>query len=203
VNLASEFRAGPNNPLVQTLGGVTVQIAGKFLPLLFVSPEQINAQLPPDLADGVYTLTVHWEGKPDVSSDFTVARNAPGLFNKLVDGRAFGLFLHENGDPITADSPARRSEKVTLLGDGLGPFVQMPPEGFAISESATSVLADAVTIVSGDTTIDPIYAGVAEGRVGVTAIRFLIGNSLPASSTVEIKVRVRDRESNTVLLPIE
>jgi len=60
-----------------------------------------------------------------------------------------------------------------------------------------------VTIVSGDTTIDPIYAGVAAGRVGVTAIRFLIGDSLPAASTVEIKVRVRDHDSNTVLLPIE
>ena len=48
-----------------------------------------------------------------------------------------------------------------------------------------------------------VETGAADGRVGVTAIRFLIGDSLPASSTVEIKVRVRDRESNTVLLPIE
>ena len=55
------------------------------------------------------------------------------------------------------------------------------------------------TVVS----IDPIYAGVAAGRVGVTAIRFKIGDSLPAGSTAEIKVRVRDHESNSVLLPLE
>src|SRR5207248_11522925 len=120
VNLAPSLQVGPDNPLAQSLADVTVRIGGKLLPLLFVSPEQINAQLPPDLAEGVYTLTVRWEGKPDAVTDFTVARNAPGLFNRVVDGRAFGLFLHENGDPITTDSPARRNETVTLLGTGLG-----------------------------------------------------------------------------------
>ena len=203
VNLAAEYQAGPQSPLKQTLADVTVMISGKLLPLVFVSPDQINAQLPSDLPEGVYTLTVHWAGKPDVSTEFTVARNAPGLFNKLVDGRAFGLFLHENGDPITADSPAKRDETVTLLGTGLGPFLQAPPEGFAVAESAAFALADAVTIVAGDSSIDPLYAGVAAGRVGVTAIRFKIDDSLAAGSTAEIKVRVRDRESNTVLLPLE
>jgi len=189
--------------LKHTLADVTVMISGKLLPLVFVSPDQINAQLPSDLPEGVYTLTVHCAGKPDVSAEFTVARNAPGLFNKLVDGRAFGLFLHENSDPITADSPAKRDETVTLLGTGLGPFLQAPPEGFAVAESAAFALADAVTIVAGDNSIDPIYAGVAAGRVGVTAVRFKVGDSLPAGSTAEIKVRVRDRESNSVLLPLE
>jgi uncharacterized protein (TIGR03437 family) len=203
VNLAASYQASPASPLRQTLGDVTVMISGKLLPLVFVSPDQINAQLPSDLTDGVYTLTVHSSGKPDVSAEFTVVRNAPGLFSQLVDGRAFGLFLHENGDPITADSRAKRNETVTLLGNGLGPFLQMPPEGFAVSESAVFALADAVTIVAGDSSIDPLYAGVAAGRAGVTAIRFKIDDSLPAGSTAEIKVRVRDRESNTVLLPLE
>jgi uncharacterized protein (TIGR03437 family) len=48
-----------------------------------------------------------------------------------------------------------------------------------------------------------VYAGVAAGRVGVTAIRFKIGDSLPPGSTAEIKVRVRNLDSNTVLLPLE
>ncbi|HTM47664.1 MAG TPA: hypothetical protein VL285_03235 [Bryobacteraceae bacterium] len=203
VNLAQEYQAGPTSPLRQTLGGVTVNMNGKILPLVFVSPEQINAQLPSDLADGVYTLTVQSGGKPDVSAEFKVARNAPGLFNKVIDGQAFGLFFHENGDPVAVDSRARRGETVTLLGTGLGPFLQMPPEGFGVQESAGFALSDAVTILSGDSAFEPSYAGIASGRVGMAAIRFKIDDRLPAGANAEIKIRVRDGESNTVLLPLE
>ena len=52
--------------------------------LIYVSPDQINAQLPGDLEPGDYRLTVRTEGMPDVKSDFTVVRNAPGLFVNMV-----------------------------------------------------------------------------------------------------------------------
>jgi uncharacterized protein (TIGR03437 family) len=85
----------------------------------------------------------------------------------------------------------------------LGPYLQAPLDGFAGAESPTSSLADAITILAADATIDPLYAGVATGRVGVTAIRFRIGDQLPGGANTPVKVRVTDRESNTVLLPVE
>jgi uncharacterized protein (TIGR03437 family) len=203
VHLASELTIGPASPLTQTLSDVTVRVGDRLLPLLFVSPDQINAQIPFDLREGAYTLTIQHSGQADVSSNFTVARNAPGLFNRVVEGKTFGVFLHENGDPITTDSPARRSEVVTLLGTGFGPFLQTPPEGFAVAESPNFVLADPVTILAGDSTIQPLYSGVAAGRVGVIAVRFRIGDQLPGGAGTQVKVRVADRDSNTVLLPIE
>jgi uncharacterized protein (TIGR03437 family) len=203
VNLASDLLVGPSNPLTQTLGNVTVRIGSKILPLAFISPSQINAQLPPDLVEGPYKLTVQSDGNPDVSADFTVARNAPGLYNKVVDGQAFGLFLHENGDAITADSPAHRDETVTLLGTGFGPLLQMAPEGFPVPESDTSVLVDPVSIVAGDNALVPTYAGAADGRVGVMAIRFPISDPLPTGTTLPIKVNIGNQDSNTVLLPLE
>jgi uncharacterized protein (TIGR03437 family) len=203
VNLASDFLRGPRSPLTQTLENVTVRIGPKILPLVFVSPNQINAQLPPDLVEGAYTLTVQSDGNPDVSAPFTVARNAPGLYNKVVNDQAFGLFLHENGDPITSDSPAHRDETVTLLGTGFGPLLQMAPEGFPVPESDTSVLADPVSIVAGDNTLTPTYAGAADGRVGVIAIRFSISDPLPTATTVPVKVNIGNQDSNTVLLPLE
>jgi uncharacterized protein (TIGR03437 family) len=203
VNLASNFLRGPRNPLTQTLENVTVRIGSKILPLVFVSPNQINAQLPPDLVEGAYTLTVQSDGNPDVSAGFMVARNAPGLYNKVVNGQAFGLFLHENGDPITADSPAHRDETVTLLGTGFSPLLQMAPEGFPVAESDTSVLADPISIVAGDNTLVPTYAGAADGRVGVMAIRFPVSDPLPTATTLQFKINVGSQDSNTVLLPLE
>jgi uncharacterized protein (TIGR03437 family) len=203
VNLTTDYVAGPDSPLKQALGNVTVMAGGRLLPLVFVSPDQINAQLPPDLTAGDYKLTVHSDGNPDVSATFTVARNAPGIYNKAVDDQAFGLFLHENGDPITTDSPAHRNETVTLLGTGFGPLLQMSPEGFPIAESDTSVLVDPVTITAGDNSIIPSYAGAASGRVGVIAIRFPITDPLPTATTLPLKVTSGNQDSNTVLLPLE
>jgi hypothetical protein len=85
-NLAPTTEAGPANPLVQTIAGVTVHVAGSILPLLFVSPEQINAQLPYDLPLGSQTLTIKSKGMPDVSATFEVARNAPGLITNVLNG---------------------------------------------------------------------------------------------------------------------
>jgi uncharacterized protein (TIGR03437 family) len=79
----------------------------------------------------------------------------------------------------------------------------MAPEGFPVPESDTSVLADPLSIVAGDNTITPAYAGAADGRVGVMAIRFPISDPLPTATTLPIKVNVGSQDSNTVLLPLE
>src|SRR5262249_42817470 len=78
-NLATDLAIGPTSPLAQTLGNITVSVADRLLPLLFVSPRQINAQVPSDLADGTYPLKVQAIGQGDISSSFTVRRNSPGL----------------------------------------------------------------------------------------------------------------------------
>jgi uncharacterized protein (TIGR03437 family) len=84
-NLAANFEQGPADPLTQTLLVSTVQVLDRYLPLFFVSPSKINAQLFSDLPAGEYTLTVHQDGQPDVSGKFTIKRNAPGLFTMAPD----------------------------------------------------------------------------------------------------------------------
>jgi uncharacterized protein (TIGR03437 family) len=76
---------GPRNPLAQTLADVVVTVGDRLLPLLFVSPQQINAQVLSDVPDGEHTLRVRWTGKPDVTGTFVVSRNSPGLFSVLGD----------------------------------------------------------------------------------------------------------------------
>ncbi len=63
-SLASEVQVGPVNPLSQTLAGTSVTINSSILPLMFVSPQQINAQLPSNLPDGNYTLEIQNIGQP-------------------------------------------------------------------------------------------------------------------------------------------
>jgi uncharacterized protein (TIGR03437 family) len=202
-SLTDGVALGPESPLAQTLGGVTVRSAGRLLPLFFVSPEQINAQLPSDLPEGPQNLTVRWEGHSEVAANFTVARNAPGLFGRPIDDRMFAAATHEDGSPISPDSPAHKGEVVTILGTGFGPYLQQAPDGFVLPESVNFRLADRIELVIGDSSPEPLYAGAASGRVGVNAVRFRIGQELPSATSVELKVRINGRESNTVLLPVE
>src|ERR1019366_1685925 len=137
VNLATLTAIAPDGMLPQTMGGLTVTVADRLLPLFFVSPGQINAQLPDDLATGDYVLTVTPTGAPQVHASFTVVRNAPGLFPVPVDGQtiARALGFHEAVWLLPADGPENPGELLTLYGTGFGPAERTRPEGFPIPQS--------------------------------------------------------------------
>jgi len=117
--LAPATEIGPDSPLAQTVGGLTVTIGERLLPLFFASPGQINPQLPSDLGAGDQTLVVHAEDQPDATGRFTVQRNAPGLFYRQVGSKAYLVALHSDGSLATPKSPARCGERITALGTGL------------------------------------------------------------------------------------
>lgn len=202
-SLAPGFEKGPDSPLVQTLSSVTVQVEDRILPLMFVSPEQINAQLPSDLSEGDHKVIVRGESQPDASAKFVAQRNAPGLFAQAIDSKQFALATHQDGTPVTAADPARPGETVTLLGTGLGPYKEGALDGFATPGGTQLNLADAVEIRAADKVITATSAMAAVGYVGITAIRFPITADLPAATNVEITVRVNGHDSNTVLLPVK
>ena len=172
-NLAPEMQAGPASPLAQTLKSVTVRADDTFLPLVFVSPGQINAQIPAGIPEGNHKITVRWEGKPEVFAPVTVARNAPGLFSDGQQDQPLGLFVRADGSAVSKDRPARAGEIVTLLGTGLGPYVMLPPDGFLLDEALGYTLADPVTVVLGeDVSVSPLYAGRSSAAVGIDAVVF-------------------------------
>jgi len=201
--LAPGTETGPPSPLTQTLDGVTVTVGDQLLPLLMVSPGQINAQLPSGLAVGDQTLTVHNPGQPDAIGVFTAQRNAPGLFSQQISGKPYWVATHGDGSLVTAKSPARRGETVTALGTGFGPYHPQPPDGFAVPSSPAFPLADQVELEFSGKTVKPDFVGAAPGRVGVTEVRFQIASPFPTASTIEIQVQVKGQASNTVLLPLE
>jgi uncharacterized protein (TIGR03437 family) len=194
---------GPASPLAQTLADVTVSVASRALPLFLVSPEQINAQLLSDLPEGKQNMTVKWVGRPDVNVEFTILRNAPGLFRRLKDDKAYAFAFHESEGDVTTEKPARRNEAITVLGTGFGPYTRPAFDGFALPAEMKLQLVDAVEVLLGDAVLVPEFSGAAAGQIGVNAVRFRIPEGAPANSSVELRVRINGRVSNTVLLPLE
>ena len=200
-NLAETYVAGPQNPLSQSVGGVSVLVGTRILPLVFVSPEQINAQLPFDLEPGDYKLVVKRVGASDVEGKFKLAWCAPGLFEKTFESQPWVLASHADGTAITNDSPAKKGETITLIGTGFGRFQLAMFEGFAFPPAPEFRVAGTVDVLAGELKPETKWAGGLLGQVGTVGVKFVVPAELPAGA-VPVKVTMDGQESNTALLPV-
>ncbi|MBL8218459.1 MAG: hypothetical protein JNL62_04485 [Bryobacterales bacterium] len=202
-NLAGSYEVGPSNPLAQTIGSVVVRMGSRYLPLVFVSPEQINLQVPSDLAEGVYNVAVKWSTYPEVQSTMRVVRNAPGLFSRKVNDQTLAAAIRENGDEIKPEQPAERGETITLFGTGFGPYARPVLDGFPLPADPPNPLADTVEVILADRVLEALWAGGAPNQVGTAMVRFRLPEDAPVQDGgVPVRVRINGRESNSVFLLI-
>jgi uncharacterized protein (TIGR03437 family) len=200
-SLASVVQSGPVNPLAQTIAGTTVTVNDLILPLLFVSPTQINAQLPSNLASGNYTLDVQNAGQPEITGPLTVARNAPGLFFSTIGSTAYAMAFHADGSMVTTSSPAAGGETISLLGTGFGPYQTPVLDGFFPSNPPPA-LADSVVLSVGGINASPTSTA-APGFTGAVSTQFQVPGGLTGGTSVPVLVSINGVDSNTVMLPIQ
>jgi len=203
-SLAPQLQIGSSNPLPQSLGNITVTINNYILPLLFVSPTQINAQLPSELVDGDYTLLVHQTGQPDVTGSLTISRDAPGMFTQSNTlNQPLVLALHADGTLVTFSSPAIHGEQISIYGTGFGPYVTTVIDGFFVPATPPTNVSDTVILNVGAIAKTPDFAGAAPGFVGMTLVQMTITDDLPTATTVNLSVMVGAKQSTTVVLPLQ
>lgn len=191
--LSDETASSLADPLPQSLAGVTLVCSGRLLPLLYVSPQQINFQVPGDLKPGKYSVELHRGNAPVVEVEFEAARNAPGLL----------AATHLDGTPISPDSPARPGEPITLYGTGLGPYQPMPLDGFRVPATPSFVLVDPVRVLLQGCDVSPDLATAAAGVVGVAAVQVRIPEDLDLSVPATVVVQAGDVSSNALPLPLK
>jgi uncharacterized protein (TIGR03437 family) len=201
LNLASDTVVAPDGMLPQTLGGVTASVADRILPLFFVSPQQINVQMPDDLTTGNQILTVNPPGGQPLRVGFNVVRNAPGLFPVATNDQPMAMAVHEDGSAVTADAPAKPGELLMVYGTGFGPAQQTRPEGFPIPRSGSYSLVDGITVQVGQLTVTAENAFAVAGRCGVDAVQFRLDSSV--TGTVTLQLTINGVQSNTLMLPVQ
>jgi uncharacterized protein (TIGR03437 family) len=206
VNLTPLEEVGPRSPMVQSLAGLLVRVGEQLLPLSFASPTQINAQLPFNLPEGKRTLTVTRVGQPDVTGEFEVVRNAPGLFtqygNPDESQPPIAFAFRPDGSLVSPTNPALPNELINIAGTGIGPYRNNPPAGFAVPSGAEFVLADSVEVLAGEQVIQPLRVIATPGFVGMTSVQIRVGSQFPAGQSTSLRIRVNGKESNTVRLPV-
>jgi uncharacterized protein (TIGR03437 family) len=200
-SLATTTQVGPVNPLAQTIAGTTVTINDSILPLLFVSPQQINAQIPYGLPDGSYTLEVQNVGQTEISGPLTVARNAPGLFSNTIGSTAYAMAFHADGSLVSTSSPAAGGETISMLGTGFGPYQTPVLDGF-FPQNPPPAVSDSVVLSVGGANPTPTSTA-APGFTGVVSTQFQVPSGLPSGTSVPVLVTINGVDSNTVMLPIQ
>lgn len=158
-------------PLPQYLAGFEAWVNGVPTPLYYVSPNQVNLQIPYETPAGNATLVV---GNPYAnSSNYTlhVAAAAPGIFMT-------------NGAPAAPFSSAAAGQVTTLFITGDGPVSPgladgaAPAEGTEIAELPKPTLPVTVTVCGQKANIE--FIGVPVGLVGVTQINYQVPANTPA-----------------------
>lgn len=214
VALATSTQIANASPLPTTLAGTTVRVkdsrgAERSAPLFFVSPGQINYQIPPGTATGIASINVT-SGNGTVSTGLMqIAAAAPGLFTANASGQgapAATIFrLKANGEQ--SFEPTTRSDSVTgqvmplpidLGAEGDQVFLLLFGTGFKFNGGLANVkvriggveaevsYADAAP---GFTGLDQANVRLPRGLIGSGRVTLSLGvNGFSASNLVELEI---------------
>ena len=195
--LASVTVAAPGVPLPMSLADVSVIINGVQAPVLFVSPQQINAQVPWELAAGPASVVVRVEGALSPPANITLVAAAPGVFTEA-QGQAAAL--NADGSVNSPQNPAHAGSFVSIFFTGQGPVATQiddgaaPPAGTAIP--ATSPVS--ASIGSSPATVQ--FVGLAPNYPGVAQINLQVPQL--ASGVYPVMVKIGGKASNAAQLAV-
>ena len=168
-HLADGAASATQFPLPLGLLGVAfsfdVPSAGVSLPARFhyVSPSQINVQVPWELAN-YSTATVKVFINYTYSQTYTLnlATYSPGFFAYQSSGQTFAAAQDSNLVTVTSSHPVSRATTVVLYMNGLGPVHNQPADGSAAPD-ATSTTLTTPTITIGGQPATVTFSGLAPG----------------------------------------
>lgn len=176
-NLAPSVALAEGAPLPRELAGASVVVAGAPAPLLYVSPSQINFQVPFEAPIGDAVLEFRRDGGVREVRRIRLVDGAPGLFTQSGDGRGAGVVMHASDFRlVTPENPAAPGEILALYATGLGAVTPPVPSGEAAPLTPVPLLGTAnfYFYVAVDSRLQrTLYAGLAPGLVGVYQVNFV------------------------------
>ncbi len=205
-NLASGIAQASQLPLTTTLGGVQVSVAGKAAPLVYVSPTQINFQVPFEApTSGNVAVVVTRDGTPSPGQNATMAEYGPGIFTYARTAAALDPIIVHGVDNtlVTPASPATANEILVIYATGVGSFDHPPATGApaAVSPLAMSLVTPTVTVGSGSASV--LFAGLTPGFVGLVQINIQLPSPLPSGSSLPLVLAFGSSKAPAVNLSVQ
>jgi len=177
-------------PLPTALGESCLTVNGVALPMLLVSPTQVNAQLPFNV-DGNGAMVLRTPAGVSDNFNLTIQPAAPSVFRNGTAGPDTGLAMvvrAGNGQIVTGSNPIHPKDTLIIYCTGLGrtdPEVEAGQP--APSDPAPQALIQpAVTL--GGTALEVTSAGLVAGEVGIYEIRAVAPWRIPEGMEVPLTI---------------
>jgi uncharacterized protein (TIGR03437 family) len=184
-NLAASSRALTVADLVignlpPALGGVSVQIDNQPAFMHYVSPTQINVQVPADNNTGSVRVTVTNSGGTSDPVTVNLQSMQPAFFTS----QNYVAAVRSDGTIITAATPARSGDFLQLYGTGCGPTNPAVSPGVVFQGSAP--LTNTVEVNIGGMPASVSYAGLVSA--GLCQINVAVPALPDGDQTVDAQI---------------
>jgi uncharacterized protein (TIGR03437 family) len=187
-NLSPGSVSASSIPLPMQLLNVSVTVNGVAAPLYYVSPGQLNVQIPYE-ASGVATLVVTNNGQT-VSIPLTISAAAPGIFTDSTGSLV----------PTNAAAPG---DVITLYLTGAGAVSPSIANGAAPAAGTAAanlpVPQQPAQVTVGGVSAQIQFIGIPTGLAGITQVNFQVPANAPAGAQ-QVIVKIGGVASNAATL---
>ena len=213
-NLANAVQASPSTPLPTSLAGTSVIVRDSLgierrAPLIFVSPGQVNYQMPAGTATGKATVVIASGDGAVSAGDVTMSNVAPSLFgaNSNGQGIAAAVLLR-----VKADG-SQSYEAIAQYDQAQGRFIAKPIVFGAESEQLFLVIYGtgirfhsglaSISATIGGVNSEVLFAGQSPDFVGLDQVNLRLSRSLSGKGLANIALSINGNAANPVSVEIQ
>jgi uncharacterized protein (TIGR03437 family) len=199
MNLAGDTRswAGTDfngNTAPTSLDGTSIMIGGQLAYIDYISPAQVNALVPSNVATGVQQVIVKTANGTGTTFPLTINALEPGILApssfKIGSTQYAAGILSDGTYAIPAGAiigvqsrPAKPGETLILYGVGFGPVTPSSSAGQLVQQANS--LTSSFQISIGGIPATVLYDGLAPGYTGLYQFNITVPNA-PAGATVPV-----------------
>jgi len=199
--LAAGLAQADTVPLSTSLANVSVAFNTIAAPLLFVSPGQVNAQvpwnvLPGSAVSGIASVIVRRGAASSQSVDVRIAEFSPGIFT-LQSGVGQAIAINADGSlaapagsvPGINTAPTSAGQVIIILGTGLG-AVEPPVASGASPGAVLRTTTTPAKVLIGEREAQVLFSGLSPQFPGVNQLNVIVPAGVATGDRVALRLQI-------------
>ena len=188
--------------LATSLNGVTATVGGVKAPIYFVSPGQLNIQVPFEVTAGSQPVVVTTSAGTSTASNVTVASTAPSIFIVDQAGSLGAVVKNSDFSLITATNPVKAGDIIVIYATGLGQTTPAAQTGVLLVPPANGFNnTGTVSVTVGGQNATVVYSIAAPGFAGLYQTAVTVPSGV--TGTAKVVLTSGTTASNNVNIAVQ